>query len=333
MLSAGLHTRSSLCSETVTNYPVVCMSKQILVADVGGTRSRFAHFSFDSGELQLERSLKLATGEASHFAALMENVRLQWPQSFDVAVLAVAGPVTGSGRTVRLSNVPWPVDLDEAGDLLPADTRLLNDFTAQGWACLCPEHQDLLALTPEIHPAENGAKAVLGGGTGLGLCALLPGPRVLPSEGGHAPFALTPEEADYGLFVRDRGGRLDGDHLLSGRGLTYLHAYHAGEELSPPDVAAKQNPKVIEWYARFCGRMAQTWALFSLATGGVCVTGGIAAANPVLVTHPAFRTAFCDCPKFEDTLRAIPLYLVRNTDTALWGAALYAAFGERPCRS
>lgn len=306
------------------------MSQQFLVADVGGTRSRFAHFSFVSGELRLENSLKLATREAQDFSTLMAEVRRIWPQPFDGAVLAVAGPVTGKDRRVRLSNVPWPVELDAASAFLPADTRLLNDFTAQGWACLCPEHQDLLALTPEIAPVQSGIKAVLGGGTGLGLCALLPGPRVLPSEGGHAPFALTPEESDYGRFVRDRGGRLDGDHLLSGRGLSYLHAYHTGEELAPPEVAARRNPLVIEWYARFCGRMAQAWALFSLATGGVCVTGGIAAANPVLVEHPAFRTAFCDCPKFEELLRAIPLYLVRNTDTALWGAALYAAFGERP---
>lgn len=307
------------------------MSLQFLVADVGGTRCRFAHFNFESesGELRLERTLKLATAESVNFFGLMTAVRAQWAEPFDSAALAVAGPVTGNGRTVRLSNVSWPVDLDEAGSLLPPDTRLLNDFTAQGWACLCPEHQDLLELTPGVSSCGDGVKAVLGGGTGLGLCALLPGPQVFPSEGCHAPFALTPEEADFGRFVLQRGARIDGDHLLSGRGLTYLHAYHAGEELSPPEVAARRNPLVIEWYARFCGRMAQSWALYSLATGGVYITGGIAAANPVLVQHPAFAAAFYDCPKFEDILRGIPLYLVRNTDTALWGAALYAAFGAR----
>lgn len=304
------------------------MSQHYLIADVGGTRSRFAHFSMEDGNLRFVRTLKLSTTEAPHFTGLMDEVRSHWPEVFDVAVLAVAGPVTRRERRVRLSNVPWPVDLDAAAPHLPEDTRLLNDFTAQGWACLCPEHQQLLALTPGVIPQENGVKAVLGAGTGLGLCALLPGPRVLPSEGGHSFFPLMPDEVEYARFVLARGGRLDGDHLLSGRGLTFLHAFHCGEDLTPPEVAARMNPTVLEWYARFYGRMAQAWALYTMAMGGLYITGGIAAANPAIVHHPAFKTAFYDCPGYEEPLHAMPVFLVQNTDAALWGAALYAAFGE-----
>lgn len=308
------------------------MRKHYLVADVGGTHSRFAHFSMEDGGLRFERTLKLATGEVADFVVLLEEVRRHWPEVFHAAVLAAAGPVTANSRRVRLSNVSWTVDVDAAAGHLPEDTRLLNDFAAQGWACLCPEHQDLLELTPELGPPDAGVqqvKAMLGGGTGLGLCALLPGPRVFPSEGSHSLFALMPNEADFGRFVQDRGGRLDGDHLLSGRGLTYLHAYHCGEDLRPAEVAQRGHAEVIAWYARFTGRMAQSWALYSLSLGGLYVTGGIVAANPVFVEHPAFKDAFYDCPKHADTLHTIPLYLVRNTDAALWGGALYAAFGER----
>lgn len=305
------------------------MKKDYLIADVGGTRSRFAHFSETDGVVTQERAMRLSTREASDFASLMAEVRRLWPEPFHGAVLAVAGPVTARERRVRLANVPWPVDLDSAAASLPADTRLLNDFTAQGWACLCPDHQDLLDLTPEVPMVapEKGVKAVLGAGTGLGFCALQPGPQVLSSEGGHAFFPLAPDEADYGRFVLDRGGRLDGDHLLSGRGLVFLHAYHCGETLTAPEVAARMDPRVLEWFARFYGRVAQSWALLTMSMGGFYITGGIAAANPAIVHHPAFKAAYYDCPGYEEPLHAIGLYLVRNTDAALWGAALYGAFG------
>lgn len=307
------------------------MKRNLLVADVGGTRSRFAHFTEEDGRVLLERTLHLSTKDVSTFAELMQQVRAAWPETFHSAVLAVAGPVAEGQRYVRLANVPWTVDLDAAAPYLPDDTRLLNDFTAQGWACLCAEHQDLLELTPHVPAVPPGShvKAVLGAGTGLGFCALLPGPRVLSSEGGHAPFPMMPDEADYARFVLSRGGRLDGDHLLSGRGLAFLHAYHCGEDLPPPEVAKRMHPLVLEWFARFYGRMAQGWSLLTMSTGGFYITGGIAAANPAIVHHPAFYAAYLDCPTYEKTLRAIPLYLVRNTDAALWGAGLFGAFGAR----
>lgn len=344
--------------------------EHILTADIGGTNSRFADFQLVPAELsknrgegtadalpqlKLVRTLTIPTSSVDSFAQLVETVRETWGDlgMFSRAALAVPGPVTHA-RRCHLPNVSWGVvDVGTAPQLPP--TVLLNDFVAQGWACLLPDVQDLwlasepMALTENVSAQATLAKphvlpqtkAIIGAGTGLGLCALLPGspPRVMASEGGHALFPFVPasspqssrcmDESVFADFLQQRAGSTAVELVIAGRGLSHLHAFHTGEEKSPAEVAAVMHTTpVLEDYARFFGRICQNWLLYTTGSGGLYIAGGIAASNPDILRHPAFWQALYDAQKHETMLRATPVYLVRNTQSALWGAALCAVMEE-----
>jgi len=77
-------------------------------------------------------------------------------------------------------------------------------------------------------------------------------------------------------------------------------------------------------FARFYGRAARDYALTVLSVGGVYVCGGVAAKNPLLVHHPEFAREFLDSPTYGRLLAGVPVRLVRNEQTGLFGAASFA---------
>ncbi|MDL2266644.1 glucokinase [Desulfovibrio sp. OttesenSCG-928-G15] len=197
----------------------------LLVADIGGTHSRFAVFEAQDAakdgqalHLRSERVLRSRdfanAGEAvaSLFATdtrsgcesapLLTQDAL--PQN---AVFAVAGAVQGD--FCRLPNAPWNIDANEVRAAL-GNTKplLINDFVAQAYACLMPELVDMVPLLPGSAsrtcraglsgPSEQSSLedesisyGVVGAGTGFGTAQLLCAPLCLP---GHPPLrtALRP---------------------------------------------------------------------------------------------------------------------------------------------
>ncbi len=332
---------------------------RVLAADIGGTNSRFALYETNGlAHDSLQACLcaaHLPTGDAASFPDLLRRVVVAEPGLFTspgLLVLAVAGPVQG-GRRCTPPNIPWVVDLDDpalrAPDMPPLPPVLLiNDFVAQAYACLRPAGLDVLDVL-DGHPVPDAPTAVVGAGTGLGKCLLLPPPadgmppRALPSEGGHALFPFTDErEMAFAAFVRAHTGRqVIGDLVVSGPGLRLLHAFHTGQWLEPAEVAARLmsgNPdagsgrvppqvlsQVLCWFARFYGRICRDYVLETLALGGLFISGGVAAATPALVTHPAFAEAFRHSDTHAELLGAVPVRLVRSPDAGLLGAALYGA--------
>lgn len=342
---------------------------RVLAADIGGTNSRFALYDTDGlarGDVPRPRdrlcAVRLLTAAAASFPDLLRRAAAAEPGLFALPallVLAVAGPVR-DGRRCTPPNIPWTVDLDDpalrAPDVPPLPPVLLiNDFVAQAYACLRPAALDVLEVL-DGDPAPGAAMAVVGAGTGLGKCLLLPPsdacapPRALPSEGGHALFPFTDErEMAFAAFIRAHTGReVIGDLVVSGPGLRLLHAFHTGQWLEPAEVAGRltsgcgndEGPgqvlppissQVLSWFARFYGRACRNYVLETLGLGGLFIAGGVAAAVPVVVTHPAFAAAFRQSDTHADLLRRVPVRLVRSPDAGLLGAALYGALNGVPC--
>ncbi|MGE4298770.1 MAG: glucokinase [Desulfovibrionaceae bacterium] len=313
---------------------------RLLVADIGGTNARFAHFEAPSGRAEALRcrgTAWLPTADAHALSDLLELLKHQdfplAPEAANAVVLAMAGPVR-RGRQCALTNAALDVDLDIEGPLLAlGPSKIINDFEAQAFACRTAAVADAQVALPGVGQPD-GAVAVIGAGTGLGKCALVPLPYedrhvTVPSEGGHATFPFASrEEFEYLAFVRARTGRehVIGDLVLSGTGLTLLHAFLHGEERTPREVTAAftDDAPTLAWMARFYGRACRNYALEVLATGGVYVTGGIAAKTPALVTHPAFAAEFRSSDTHGPLLGRIPVLLNANEDSGLWGAALCA---------
>jgi glucokinase len=83
----------------------------------------------------------------------------------------------------------------------------------------------------------------------------------------------------------------------------------------------------LELFCDLYGAEAGNVALKFLATGGVFVGGGIAPKiRPVLVSG-RFVHAFLDKGRLKPVLERIPIWLIRDENTSLWGAARVALDG------
>jgi glucokinase len=312
------------------------MRKNILAADIGGTNSRFAHFQIDEhGSLILIATKWLATTEASSFSQLLEQLRFSNAafsvDKVDIAVIAVAGPVK-HGTYSAPPYISWDIDLtSRENKKVFRQGYLINDFVAQAYACPSPVGKSARTiLAGEINP--DGVIGVIGAGTALGKAFLVPIPghgfMALPSEGGHAyfPFISTQEMA-FQEFYREKSGRnhITGNLVVSGRGLRYIHCFLTGEELEPQEVAVRFTPEsaTLAWAAKFYGRVCRDFALDALALGGLYIAGGVAAGNPEILTHANFCNEFQDSPTMGHLLAKIPVFLIDNQDSGLWGAAFY----------
>lgn len=318
-------------------------ARRILAADIGGTNCRLARFALGpDGRLVREHSVWLQSPDLAtteHLLAALERELALHPARADATVLAIAGPVR-DGLSGGLTNGSLKVDLRPLAAQGKGACRVINDFVAQACACLT-EIGDRARLLWPTTPAPSPAcapRAVIGAGTGLGVAVLYPldmaGPGaggwlVAPSEGGHMAFPFVGEEetAFHGFLCRALGlGYAEGDDVLSGRGLALLHEFLTGERLAPGQVGRKAlsaPTPTLSWYARFYGRACRNLMLSALSTGGLWIAGGIAARNPLCVSSPEFFAELSAEPSFGHWLREIPVRLLEDAESGLWGAAQY----------
>ncbi len=220
-------------------------AQHILAADIGGTNCRFGHFTLIGGRLALCRVRWLRTADMPHTDALLDA----WagavgfsPDAADALVAAVAGPVA-DGLQGALTNAPLRLDLRGARTRRGIRRcRVVNDFTAEAYACLTEiGERARVAVAPEV-PAPDAAlcpKGVLGAGTGLGTASLIRDTAgtwlAVPSESGHAAFPFTgDEEAAFQRFLcRELNfPYARREDVLAGAGLCLLHRFLTGKRLS-----------------------------------------------------------------------------------------------------
>jgi glucokinase len=312
------------------------MTKTILAADIGGTNSRFAHFEINQHKtLTLVNTEWLPTAGAESFTQLLDQLRssnftLQ-PGQADIAVIGAAGPVEHDSYCAP-PYIQWNIDLDtDLGSNSFQQSILINDFVAQAYACRSPVGEAARRILDGRMRARQTV-GVLGAGTALGKAFLIPTTSgnflALPSEGGHATFPFTSQkEFSFQEFYREKSGlqQITGNLVVSGKGLHYLHWFLTGEELEPKEVSAgfTAESETLAWAARFYGRICRDFALEAVTRGGLYIAGGVAAKNPELLTHENFRAEFLDSPTMGKLLAEIPVFLIENQDSGLWGAAFH----------
>ncbi|HCF05796.1 MAG TPA: glucokinase [Desulfomicrobiaceae bacterium] len=299
----------------------------MLVADIGGTHARFAVVEALNGAApRLAHAVTVPTAAAADLSGLVDLALERGlglpPQKARGTVLAVAGAVQ-DGRA-WLPNAGLTVDAQDA--CLAGRAVVLNDFVAQAYATLHPEVWALSRVLQE-GAARPGPRAVAGAGTGFGACVLMPGEAdwvPLPTEMGHTPFPFLPAEQALQERILAEAGEAILDAVVSGPGLSRVHAWCTGKAMAPAAVAEAISPThpTCAAFARLYGRALRILALTSLPTSGLFVAGGVAAKNPFLVEHPAFLEEFCACRGYEAVLAALPVRLVTHPDAGLLGAAM-----------
>ena len=303
----------------------------VLLADIGGTTSRFA---VTGAHGRPERIATMANNGLAGPAAAIERYLGETNARPEAGVLAVAAPV--GGDEIALTNRAWTFRLGDIADQFGwSALRALNDFEAVAWALPGLRTEDVRAIGP-AGTAGSGVKVVCGPGTGLGVAALVPDNgswRVVASEGGHMSFgAAEPDEEDVFRRLRNMPGPGSAEAVLSGPGLVRLHcAVNPGaERIASEEIIARAKAgngparATVTLFVRLLGRFAGDVALLFRATGAVYLTGGVGCGLGALLDAPDFRRAFEAHPPYQRLLATIPTFQITVAEPGLLGCAVYA---------
>lgn len=299
------------------------------MADIGGTHSRLARWSEQTG---LESPLRVRNDGYRGPLELLEEWFRDSGDGPRRIVLALAMPVGSDAR--QLTNRAWRFEPRELIDALRLDSLVIvNDFAAAaaGVAALGPEHG--LALNPD-GMAIPGTRLVLGPGTGLGTAAIVADepPRIVASEAGHITFGSAADIADQLIRQgRARWGRVSWERVLSGEGITWLHEVVSGFALRPEEIADAatrgdaQALRTVATFSRLLGEFAGDVCLAFQALEGVYLCGGVLRGLLPSFDTRAFLAAFADKGRFSEPLRRVPIYFIAGHELGLKGAAQLVA--------
>ena len=307
-------------------------TRDVLLADIGGTNSRFALAGHDG---RPERMLIIENDSVADLEAAITHYLHETGASPHAAVLAVAGPLDG-GEEIALTNRAWRFRRNDLARRFGfAELRIVNDFEAIAWALTRLEADDARPLGPAL-PARDGVKAVLGPGTGLGVAALVPVDghwHALATEGGHVSFGpQAPDEMEIFARLQRECGSVSAETILSGPGLPRLlrAVDPRAPSLTPEAVVARalagepSAQATARLFVRLLGRFSGGLALTFKAVGGVYIAGGVASGLGPLLDEPQFRAAFEAHPPYQHLLEAIPTLLITCEEPGLIGCAAVA---------
>jgi glucokinase len=309
----------------------------ILAGDIGGTKTRLA--LFDRG-LRPRIRQTFRTHDHASLYHLVADFLDSTACDVSVACFAVAGTVTNG--TFVGPNIPWSVHAHELAESLELPSVVVvNDVeaNARGIESLGPND---FAVLNEGDPFARGNRAVVSAGTGLGEAGLYwNGARyhAVASEGGHADFApRTDIEVALYRFLAAEFGHVSYERVLSGPGLENIYRFLGGDPSRDAAAISEEagydslsiGAHALELFASIYGARAGNVALAFMATGGVFLGGGIAPKVTGTLANGAFMRAFLDKGRLSGLLREVPVSIILDDRTALYGAARIAAENAPP---
>jgi glucokinase len=321
---------------------------RVLAGDIGGTKTRLAVFDVAGERVQCVVERSYPSRDFATLDSIIEEFLAAGNARPDAACFGIAGPVHGD--VVTVTNLPWQISAAEtAAHFGFRRVALLNDLEANAWGLRALAEEDFHTLSTGIEDSAGNA-AIIAAGTGLGEAGLYrDGARLRPfaTEGGHADFSPGSElEIELLRFLRARYGHVSWERLVSGPGLKNIHdflVHHRRhtvppwlrEELQSGDAAAAISraaqsgrdalcAEALALFVRLYGAEAGNLALKMMAGGGLYIGGGIAPKILDQLADGAFMEAFRAKGRMSDLLERMPVRVVLNDRTALYGPAVYA---------
>ena len=326
----------------------------ILAGDIGGTKTHLALFSVREGKLQSELKKTFPSKQYPGLEAVVEEFLASPHDSIGGACFGVAGPVVNG--TIKTPNLPWIVEVAKIGAILKLHSvALLNDLEAAAYGIVTLAAHEFLCLNQGVarRPAN---RALIAAGTGLGEATIYDDGHEyhpLASEGGHADFAPRNEtEIDLLRYLIKAYGHVSYERVVSGPGLWNIYNFlkDSGRVTEPgwlkEKLAAADDPSVaisqlglsgeseicanaLDIFASVYGAEAGNSALRAKAIGGVYIGGGIAPKIQNKLRDGTFMRAFIDKGRYQEFCSDISVQVILNDETALQGAAYYAALHSR----
>ena len=331
----------------------------VLAGDIGGTKTNLGIFDVNKQQVS---SLFEATYISDNYRSLEEIIAYFLDQiknknietSVTTACFGVAGPV--KNNYCEVTNLPWIIDGTQIQKRFGWQyVNLLNDLQANAWGIAALDEHDFITLNEgesDLSQSASGNASIIAAGTGLGEAGLFwDGHKHIPfaSEGGHTDFSPATEQ-EYRLhqFLSIKyKGHVSWERIVSGMGLENLYQFLCYEDQSQPpawlqqqmqtgDTAAaisnaaiagkdKLCRQALDWFVHLYGVEAGNHALKIMSGGGVFLGGGIAPKIIKQLQSGNFIQAFCDKGRMRRLLEAMPVKVIMNDKTALYGPALYAA--------
>jgi glucokinase len=323
------------------------LTSVVLAGDVGGTKSLLRIDRWKEGQPRAVAEQLYEAEDYGDLSEILQEFLKENDERIESACLAAAGPIVK--QSAKLTNLPWKISARAiASRFKIPHVALINDFEAVGWGIQTLSSREILTLQ-RGRPQKRGMRAVLGAGTGMGVCLVGTSPQgsqVYASEGGHVSFAPQGEEQIKLLrYLGERYGRVSVERALSGSGLTNIFQFlnemrpacaELLSEMEKDDPAAavtefaleNRDPlavKALDLFVSIYGAFAGDLALLTMARGGVYVAGGIAPKIKAKLKDGTFVQAFCDKGRYSALLKTIPIHVVLNEKVGLLGASLYAA--------
>ena len=173
----------------------------------------------------------------------------------------------------------------------------------------------------------------------------------MPSEGGHIDFAPRNErEFEMLTYLCEKiGGRVSYERVLSGMGIHNIYSFlrdrgHGEEpawlakEIRTGDPSAaishaalagkcEMAATALEIFVEVYGAMAGNLALLLKSVGGLYIGGGIAPKIMPKLTDGTFMRNYSDKGRMSGLVNSIPVRVILDDKTALYGAARCALMG------
>jgi len=322
----------------------------LLAGDIGATKTTLALFSHES----CRNTLLEKTFPSTHYDSLTTIIAeflSDIKYNVNKACFGVAGPVIQGSSTI--TNLPWIInEINLRTKFSFKSVKLLNDLVSVANFVPLLKKSDLYTINKGIK-VDDGAIAVIAPGTGLGEAYLTYGDNSYhahASEGGHTDFAPTNYLQSSLLYYLQTklGGRVSYERVCSGMGLTNIYHYlkdigYADEpdwltyklsktdDINPSIISAALNPKTdcrlcsaaVNLFISILGAESSNMALKVMANGGVYLGGGIPPRILSLLKTGLFMKSFTDKGRFTSMLTKVPVYVILNPKTALFGAAAF----------
>ena len=329
---------------------------RVLAGDIGGTKTSLAIFEVNGTKLESLVEKTYPSGDYSSLDEIVKDFVKDQEQIPQWGSFGIAGPVrNGIAKTM---NLPWVVDAQKMADEIGfKKVWLMNDLEANAWGIAALQEEDFFVLN-EGKPDLEGNASIISAGTGLGQAGLYyNGEQLRPfaCEGGHSDFSPQSDlEIALLQFLKKRyapDSHVSGERVVSGMGIgniyDFLCEYHGAEtpdwlaeEIKTGDKAASISEAAADNRCPICaetfklfvhlyGAEAGNQALKIMATSGVYIGGGIAPRNLEQFKNSTFMDSFCAKGRMADIMRDIPVKIILNQRTALYGPAVFAGTAVR----
>lgn len=325
----------------------------LIAADVGGTKTHLAVAESNSACGIVHEAI-YPSQQFSDFTPLLHTfLQDSGLKSSQLRSLSLALPGIVDTHQAKLTNLPWTIEKQALKDEFNLEEiSFINDFQASASGISCLKNDDMITVYGGTIN-ENGTRAVVGAGTGLGVAwaqKVAGHYTTYSTEGGHIDFAPTNEE-QMGLlqYLMKSYRHVSYERLLSGGGLEAIYDYlkttdefAAGTGYTASDDGSQSARWIVEQahagypvayqavtlFAEIYGAYVGNLALVFKPEGGIYITGGIAAKTQQWICSPAFINAYLSKGRMSNLVETIQVTLVTNESVGVLGAI--AAAGQNP---